>query len=242
MDKILRNSIITSLFLFIVIFFWFVYKYPTSDKFSRTFTVTGEGKVEVVPNIAEIRIGLITQGSELSKIENENTQKINRIIKFLKEQGIEEKDIKTENYSVNPVYDYQKSPYQIVAYSINQNIVVKVRDLKKVGNILQRSVNYGANSVSGPNFIIDDQEIYLEKAREKAIKNAQEKAKKIAKIAGFRLGKIVNISESQQLPSPIPIFSQAGYGGERIMNKEEPTIQAGSQELKVQINIIYEIR
>ncbi|MCS7184276.1 MAG: SIMPL domain-containing protein, partial [Patescibacteria group bacterium] len=73
-----KYSIITGLFLFIVILFWFVYKYPSSNQFSRTFTVTGEGKVEVVPNIAEIRIGLITQGSDLSKIENENTQKINR--------------------------------------------------------------------------------------------------------------------------------------------------------------------
>jgi uncharacterized protein YggE len=238
MDKTLKTTIIVGILILSFSLLWFVYEYSKTRPELRTFSVSGEGKEVVVPNIAEIRIGVISEGLDLTTLQKENSEKMNRIINFLKEKGIDEKDIQTENYSVDPKYDYSKSPYRIVGYTISQDLKVKVRDLSKIGEILSEAVNYGANNVSGPNFTVDDKEVYLEKAREKAIKDAKEKAEKIAKSAGFKLGKIVGIQESG--PSELyPVMLE-----EKTVAKEipQPQIQPGSQEIKIQINITFEIK
>ena len=238
MDKNLKTSIIVGILILSFSALWYVYEYSKSKPQLRTFTVSGEGKEIVIPNIAEIRIGVITEGKDLKILQKENTEKINKIINFLKEKGIEEKDIQTENYSIDPKYDYSKPPYKIVGYAINQNLKVKIRDLDKIGEILSEIVNYGANSVSGPNFTIDDKEVYLEKAREKAIKNAKEKAEKIAKTAGFKLGRIISIYESTPY-EPYPVMLREMGSIEEI---SKPQIEPGSQEIKVQVNITFEIK
>ena len=238
MDKVLKATIVIGILVLSFSGLWYFYEFNKRSD-SRTFSVYGEGKEIVVPNVAEIRIGIITEGQDLKMLQKENSEKMNRIINFLKEKGIDEKDIKTENYSVNPKYDYSKPPYRIIGYTINQYLSAKVRDLSKVGEILSQAVNYGANNVYGPNFIVDDKEVYLEKAREKAIKNAKEKAEKIAKTAGFKLGKIVGIQESG--PSEFyPVMLKAMP--EASPEIPQPQIQPGSQEIKVQVNITFEIR
>jgi uncharacterized protein YggE len=239
MDKTLKTAIIVGILIFSFYLLWFVYEYSKSRSEVRTFSVSGEGKEVVVSNIAEIRIGVISEVSDLTMLQKENSEKMNRIISFLKEKGIDEKDIQTENYSITPKYDYSKPPYKIVGYTISQNLKVKVRDLTKIGEILSQAVNYGANNVSGPNFTIDDKEVYLEKAREKAIKNAKEKAEKIAKTAGFKLGKIVGIQESG--PSEFyPLMLKAAP--ESAPEISQPQIETGSQEIKVEVNITFEIK
>jgi len=241
MDKTLKITIIVGILIFSFSILWFVYEYSKTRPELRTFSVSGEGKEVVVPNIAKIRIGVISEGLDLTTLQKENSEKMNRIINFLKEKGIDEKDIQTENYSVTPKYDYSKSTYRIVGYTISQDLKVKVRDLSNIGEILSQAVNYGANNVSGPNFTVDDKEVYLEKAREKAIKNAKEKAEKIAKTVGFRLGKIVSIIESS-LYEPYPVMlKEIGVGGESLP-VFQPQIQPGSQEIKVQVTITYEIK
>jgi len=239
MDKTLKITIIIGILIFSFSALWFVYEYSRSKPELKTFSVSGEGKEVVVSNIAEIRIGVISEGQDLKILQKENSEKMNKIINFLKEKGIDEKDIQTENYSVSPKYDYSKSPYRIVGYTISQDLRVKVRDLSKIGEILSEAVNYGANNVSGPNFTVDDKEVYLEKAREKAIKNAKEKAEKIAKTAGFKLGEIVGIQESG-LSEPYPVTLKAMGGA--VSENSQPQIESGSQEIKVQVSIIFEIK
>jgi uncharacterized protein len=239
MDKTLKTTIIVGILILSFSLLWFVYEYSKTRPGLRTFSVSGEGKEIVVPNIAEIRIGVISEGKDLTALQKENSEKMNRIINFLKEKGIDEKDIQTENYLVSPKYDYSKPPYKIIGYTINQNLKVKIRDLSKIGEVLSQAVNYGANNVSGPNFTVDDKEVYLEKAREKAIKNAKEKAEKIAKIAGFRLGKIVGIQES--VPSEFyPVMFKAMP--ESAPEISQPQIEPGFREIKVQVNITFEIK
>ena len=238
MDKNLKTSIIVGILILSFSALWYVYEYSKSKPQLRTFTVSGEGKEIIIPNIAEIRIGVITEGKDLKILQKENTEKINKIINFLKEKGIEEKDIQTENYSINPKYDYSKPPYKIIGYTINQNLKVKIRDLSKIGDILSQAVNYGANNVWGPNFTIDEPEIYLEKAREKAIKNAKEKAEKIAKTAGFKLGRIISIYESTPYEH-YPVMLREMGGIEEI---SKPQTEPGSQEIKVKVNITFEIK
>lgn len=243
MSNNFKFLLIIGFFLIVIAIFWFVYKYQPLNQYIRSIVVTGEGKEEIVPNIAELRIGVISQGENLSKLVEDNTKKINRILKFLKNQNIEEKDIKTENYSVNPIYDYTKTIPRIVAYKIDQNILVKVRDLKKIGLIFEEAINYGANNVYGPKFVIDDPKVYIEKAREKAINDAKLKAEKIAKLLGFKLGKVINFSELPVNNDIQPMFNFDGRGGEFLQeSKELPDIKPGTNQINVQVNITFEIK
>jgi len=239
MDQKLKISIAVSLFLLVVAVFWFVYEYSKAHEPSLTFSVTAEGKEVVVPNIAELRIGIITEGGmNLKDLQDENTTKANRVINFLKEQNIDPKDIQTVNYSIYPKYDYHKVPYQIVGYTVEHTLRVKIRDLEKLSKILEGVVKLGANRIDGPDFTVDDSEVYLEKAREKAIKSAKEKAQKIAELTGFKLGRIISISESLESPT-FPLYylkaTEMGAGG-------GPEIESGSKEIKVRVSITYEIK
>ena len=241
------------LFLFVIAVFWYVSAYSRSVVPERTFVVTGEGKVVAVPDIAQISIGVLTEGGkDLAGLQKQNTEKINSIIFYLKEQGIDQKDIKTEYYNISPKYQNTPCPLysltypeiirpcpstqEIIGYSISQNISVKVRDLSKAGDILAQAVERGANTVYGPNFTIDDPVVLQNQAREEAIKQAREKAKSMAKAGGFRVGKLVSIQEGFfGLPIAYGLEAKGGAA-------PSPTIEPGSQEILVNVTLTYEIR
>lgn len=237
--------------LFIIAIFWYVSAYSRSVVPERTFSVFGEGKAAAVPDIAQISIGVLTEGGKnLAELQKENSDKINRVIVFLKGEGIDKKDIKTEYYNISPRYQYFSCPpvpfgaevvrscppSEIIGYSISQSVLVKVRNLDKVGNVIAGVVDNGANTVSGPNFTIDDPIALENQAREEAIKQAREKAKAMARAGGFRLGKLISIQEG--FISPFPVYSRV----EVKDSGSAPTVEPGSQEIQVNITLVYEIR
>lgn len=238
------------LLLFVVAVFWYVSAYSRSVVPERTFTVSGEGKVVAVPDIAQLLLGVLTEGGKnLADLQKENTEKANKAIAFLKEQGVDQKDIKTEYYNISPRYRQIPCPApltplirpcpessEIIGYVISQNISVKVRDLKKAGDILAGAVSQGANTVSGPNFTVDDPVKLQNEAREKAIKQAREKAKSMAKAGGFRVGRLISIQEGFYGP-PI-IYGLEARGG----TVPAPSLEPGSQEVVITVTLSYEIR
>ena len=230
----------------------FVSSYADSaDPFSsRTLAVSGEGEVVAVPDIAEFTFSVITQGGKnLETLKNQNTEKINSAIAFLEESGIDEQDIKTQYYNVQPRYQYYDCrstgicpPADIVGYEVNQGVLVKIRDFSKVGDILSGVVERGANSVSQLSFTIDDPTMIQNEAREKAIQEAKDKAEAIAEASGIRLGRLVAVEEGY--PSTPSIYYDAraeglGMGGASSVS---PDIQPGSQEVVVSVTLRYEIK
>lgn len=228
---------------------WYVNAFSKSVLPERQFSVSGEGKVIAVPDIAEISLGVLTEGGKnLSDLQKENTGKTNRIISFLKEKGMDKKDIKTQFYNISPRYQSFPCPLrvsevsvpclpsEIVGYSISQTILAKVRDLDKIGEILSGAVEKGANTVSGPAFIIDDIDKVKNEARKEAISKAKEKAKTMAKTAGFRLGKLISINEGGNGFTPFALQRDFAKEG------SAPSIEPGSQEVSVFVNLIYEIK
>lgn len=235
MDKNFKTIIVVQIFLLILINFLFVYNYSKRHFPTRTFSVSGESKEVIVPNIAKINIGLVTEGSDVIKIQKENSEKFNKVIQFLKNKGVKEEDIKTENYTISPKYDFTNTR-NIIGYTINQSVSIKIRELNKISEILDGAILNGANNVYGPDFIVDKDEIDLSKARERAMANAKKKAREISKLAGFKLGNIVNVSDYVEMPSNYYSLSP-GMGGENL-SKIEP----GSQEIKMVITLTYEIK
>ncbi|MEK7076642.1 MAG: SIMPL domain-containing protein [Patescibacteria group bacterium] len=223
----------------------------------RSFAVQGEGKVIATPDIAEFTFSVISQGGkDIAKLQKENTERVNRAIGLAKKAGVEEKDIKTEQYSVEPRYQYYSRPppepygtakpcppAEITGYTVLQTVLVKVRNFDKVGDILTGVVEAGANSVSRLSFTIDDPAALESAARDEAIAKAQEKAKQIAKAGKFSLGRLLSLDEGSAYP-PFYYRSEAkamGIGGGSDAAMPAPSIEPGSQEIRVNVTLRYEI-
>lgn len=229
---------------------------------SRSFEVTGQGKVVAIPDVAQFSFGVITDGDKkLGNLQKENTEKTNKVIDFLKAQGVEPKDLKTTNYSVDPRYQYYSCPpvisegaeslrypvpspcppADIMGYIITQTVSVKIRDFDKVGEILGGVTERGANSVSQLSFTVDDRTKYEDEARAEALDKARKKAAVMAQAGGFKLGKLLSIFDSYYPPTPY--YGEFG-GGFAAPAKADaaPVIEPGSSEISVNITLRYEIK
>ena len=163
---------------------------------------------------------------------------MNKVIDFLKGFGIEDKDIKTINYNIYPRYNYENRVIpQIIGYEITQTLEVKVRNLEKVGDILDKSVGAGINQVSSLRFWIDKDEDLKADARKLAIEDAKKKAGTLASNLGIKLVKLTGFTEDTGY-YPVPMYKEAvGMGG----GGEAPNIQIGENEIIVNVSLIYEI-
>lgn len=210
-----------------------------------TITISGEGKVTAIPDIATVSIGLTTEKKEVADAQKENTEKINAIIKALKDLKIEAKDIETSSYSIYPKYDYTESGQKLLGYEVSQQLTVKIRDLNNAGAVLAKAGELGANQAGGLEFTIDEPETLRQEAREKALKNAKEKAEALAEISGVKLGKIVSFSESSNGIEPTYYSrydSMKAISAESGGGMPSPDIQSGSIEINVYATVVYEIK
>lgn len=233
-------------FLLAALYFRFAGPIPvsmTSTVTTKTdlFTVSGEGKVTAIPDMAQVNLGITVNRPAVKEAQNEANGIINKISNDLKRLGIEEKDIKTTRYNLNPNYDFSSGRQRITGYQININLEVKVRDFDKINQVIDTATADGANLVEGLQFSVDEPKLkeLKAKAREEAIKEAKEKAQEIAKAGGMRLGKIVNIQENIISPwEPRPFVAL-----EKATVPEEPTkIEPGEQEIRVSVSLSYEIK
>lgn len=259
MTQQIRNylgvAIIAAIIFGIILGFWYVGAFSSSRLPQRTFSSSGEGKTVAVPDVAELTFGVLTEGGKnLAALQKENTDKITSVMTFLKESGIDEKDIRTQSYNITPRYQYFSCPpvyspeefkpcppSEIVGYAVNQSILVKIRDLGKTGDVAAGVVERGANTVYGPVFTVDDPTELQNQAREEAMRKARDKAEAISEAGGFKLGKLVSVSEGVYVPLPIPYYArEVGGGGDGFGGG--PSIEPGSQEVRVSVTLTYEIR
>jgi len=217
---------------------------------TNTISVSGEGEVFAVPDIAEFSFSVTEERETVAEAQEVSAQKINRILDFLKESDIENADIKTTNYNVYPRYDFIRKecsggfcpPGEQVlrGFEVSQSISVKVRDTQEAGVILSGIGERGATNVSGLNFTIDDEEDLQEEARKIAIEDARKKAKQLAKDLNVKLVRVVNFSESGQPFSPRFAFAEVAtldaVGG------GAPEIPVGENKITSNVSITYEIR
>lgn len=228
-------------------------RYSASLQPARTITVSASGKSTVKPDIANLSFSVVSEGKETTKIAEENNTKINKGIDLLKENGIDEKDIRTSEYNLYPVYSQPTptplssisiTPFipKIYGYTLTQTIEVKIRDFSKISPIIDKLPAIGINKIGNVYFSIDDQEKYLSEAREDAYEKIQKKAKDIVSKSNLKLGKITNISEYSNQPYPYYEKSSLGMGGADLITSSAPTIEPGSKEVNLNVSITYEIR
>ena len=207
---------------------------------SDTFQVSGEGKVTGVPDVAFVTVGIQASGTTVKAAQDQINSTINKIAEALKSIGIGSKDIQTTNYNINPNYDFREGGQRITGYSASTNLSIKVRQIKKVNEVIDAATADGANQVGGVNFDIDDRTKLENEAREEAVADAKEKAENAAKIAGFKLGRIVNYSENLgDFPGPIPLRAMAVGSAE---DSQATQVEPGSTDVTVNVTLSYEIQ
>lgn len=248
----LKNITIAVFLIFVIagcvysVFFGPIKKFTDSIIPTRTFSVSAEGKVIVSPDIANVSFSVVSEGLNPAVIAEENIEKMNAAIDFAKSQGIEEKDIKTTQYNLNPRYEYDedKRTTFISGYVLTQTVLVKVRDLEKVTDIVAGLPGLGINQIGSISFDVDEPENYLTEARNQAFEKAAKKAGEMAAKNNVEIGKIITFSDS----GSFPIFRNEsaklyGMGGDSVsVPVALPQIEPGSEELTVQVNITYEIK
>ena len=217
----------------------------TKDK--DRFSVSGSGTVYAQADIANIEIGLRTATKKTAlEAVTDNTKKMNEIIAAVGELGVEKKDIKTANYNLNPVYNYtQARGQELIGYEVYQNISLKIRDLDKIGEVIAKTTEQGANQVGNISFTIDDEYELKNQARELAINKAQEKAELIAAQSGMKLGRIKDVIENYYDYQPV-MYSNAKLILDASFREEgamaSPDIQSGQNEVKVEVTLVYEVK
>jgi len=221
---------------------------------SPSITITGTGEVMAVPDIAQFSFSVRAEGDDAASAQESSGTAINAIMDYLKDSGIDEKDIKTENYSLYPKYRYEQGPCVSVAYcppgeqvadgfEVSQTITVKVREIDDASAVLAGVGDKGATDISGLNFTIDDIDILKDEARQSAITDARTQAKRLAKDLGVHLGRLVSYSENQ--PNyPVPYYGSAmmeAVGGAKD-SFVGPDIPVGEDKITSNVSLTFELR
>lgn len=212
---------------------------PKSSESTRSMSVSGSGKVTLVPDIAMINIGVRTEAEVVTEALAGNTAQANAIADVLKGMGVAEEDIQTSNFNVYPAERYDPMTGQVEGryFVVENNVSVTVRELSQLGEVLSAVVEAGANNIYGINFSVDDREAAVAEARKLAIEDAQAKAQAIADEAGVELGDLINISVSSS-DAPITYFD--AKGGAYAEAAAVP-IAAGTLSITMQAYLTYEI-
>jgi uncharacterized protein YggE len=194
-------------------------------------TVTGTGSVKGAPDRADFSFGVETQGESSAQALGKNGEAVQKVIDALKQAGIADGDIQTQQVSVSP--RYSSDGQKIVGYTAVNSVAAKVRDLAKAGAVVEAAVGAGANQVYGPTFSISDQSELYADAMMKALEDARAKAETIAKAAGVSLGAVTAIVEGSSFGPPVPV-AEAQAGG-----ASEVPIQPGQQEIVATLTVTY---
>jgi uncharacterized protein YggE len=206
----------------------------------RVITVVGTGQAFGTPDVATVNIGVETQSASVQQAVTENSTRMNKILMELKGQGIADKDIRTSNYSVftdqqpNPTGTTPITP--TLFYRVSNQVSVMVRDVSKIGNVMDTVVSAGANNIFGVNFSVAEPSKLEGDARAKAMADAKERAQNLAILAGVSLGDVVNVSEVVNSPAPL-LRSEVAAS----VSGNTP-IQPGSLDITMSVQVSYEIR
>jgi len=212
----------------------------TAPAFAETtplpmITVTGEGVIEAVPDVATLTIGVTTQGVTAAEALASNTAALNAVLARLTAAGIAPRDLQTSNLSLNPNWTgYDSAAPTISGYVASNMLTVRVRALDSIGAVLDAAVADGANTLNGLTFGLADPTPALNEARKEAVADARAKAELLAAAAGVELGRILSISEAYANTAPMPMFKAEASAG-------AVPVVGGELGLTAAVTVLYEI-
>ncbi len=221
---------------------------------SNVISFEGKGEVSAVPDIATVSFTIMDNEKEMKDAQTKVTEKETAVLAFLEKSGIEKKDIKTENYSSYPKYDYGTPCYggygmpcrqaeaKIIGYEVSEYITVKIHDLAKVGDVVKGIGAVGVSDLNGPNFSIDKEDELKANARKIAIDDAKAKAEVLARDLGVHLVRIVSFSENGNMPMMYADKAAGTMMNARAESAPSPALPTGENKITSNVTITYEIK
>lgn len=201
--------------------------------------IVAEGEVTRVPDVANISAGVVTQAQGAGQAMSENATRMAATVAALKKAGVADRDIQTASITLSPQYRYgENMPPVITGYQASNQVMVRFRDVRRAGAILDALVAAGANQINGPTLALDKPEAALDEARAAAIAKARARADLYAKAAGLSVRRILAISETggYEPPRPMPQMMM------REAKAADTMIEAGEQRLTVTVNVSFELQ
>jgi hypothetical protein len=208
-----------------------------ADAPARTITVSASGSVALEPDQARLTSGVTAEGSTAREALTANSAAMQKVVSELKSAGIDPKDIQTSSFHVDPRYTRpaEGEAPKIDGYTVTNEVQVLVRDIEKVGDILDRLVTAGANQSSGLSFEVSKAETALDDARKQAVENARRRAELYAAAAGAEVGEVLTITEGDGAQPPRPVFARA-------MKADSVPIERGTQMLEANVTITWALK
>lgn len=208
-----------------------------------TLALTGEGKVFARPDLATVTVGVTAQSKNAKDAIAENSRLIGAVIAAAKEAGVEPRDLQTARVSLNPQYtDPKQTPREarkIVAYEAVNTLTIRVRDLEKLGGLLDRLVVSGANNIRGVALSVAKPEPLLDKARAAALKDALRKAELYAEAGNLKIVRVLEINETG---ANIPYAQVRRFAAEpAAAPRPDVPVEAGEQQFHANVSVIFEI-
>lgn len=204
-----------------------------------TISVSGTGEVRHEPDMAEIQVGVVTEAETAAAAVASNNQKMTQLLQVLREQGLDEKDIQTSNFQIMPQRQHHpegRVPPRITGYQVTNQVHILVRDLPKLGQILDAAVQQGANEVHGIQFSISDQTELTQQALKNAVASARQKAEALAEGADVTLGPVLRIHEASYEP-PRPMYGRAMMMAEA----DRVPISPGTMTVRADVSVTFKI-
>lgn len=202
-------------------------------------SVSAQAEAKRVPDVATISAGVVTQAADANAAMRSNAEQMSKVVAAIKAAGIAERDVQTSGISVQPQYRYaENQPPAITGYQASNTVNLKVRDIAKLGKILDTLVAQGANQVNGPSFEVDKPDEGYDEARLAALKKAEARAETYAKALGLRVRRIVSISEGGGFQPPIPMMRMQAMDA---MGAKETSVSPGENTLSVSIDVVFEL-
>ena len=213
---------------------------PSLPPDATLLSVSSQAEARQAPDIATVSAGVVTQAADGNTAMRQNAEQMNRVLAAIKAAGVAGKDVQTSGINLNPQYRYEENEApKITGYEARNTVSVKVRDLGKLGKIMDTLVAQGANELNGPSFEVDKPDEAYDEARRAALEKAQARAEMYAKSLGLKVRRIVSIDEGSGGFRP-PVM----YGGMRAMAadaKMETQVAPGESNLSVTLNIVFEL-
>ncbi|MEA2676121.1 MAG: uncharacterized protein QOJ81_262 [Chloroflexota bacterium] len=206
---------------------------PNGNPSEHTISVNGSGKVVLIPDVADVSLGVTIQRDKVATARDEAAAVMAAVIAALKSLGIADADIKTTQLYVSPIYDYSGAQ-RITGYQISNVISVHVRDLSKLADVIDLSVGAGATDVQGVSFDVADRAAAERDAREAAVRDARARADTLAAAAGVTITGVASISETTSTPWP-----WFGRGLAEDGAGVPTPIQPGTAELTIDVAVVY---
>ncbi|MCX6754473.1 MAG: SIMPL domain-containing protein [Candidatus Nomurabacteria bacterium] len=217
---------------------------------ANVISVSGTGDILAVSDIASLTVNLNKEGKTAKEAQTLLNESITKTLAYLKEQKIEDKDIKSEYGGLSPKYSYGQvaclvypCPTQepkIIGYTAMQSITIKIRVVDNASIVRTGLTAIGVTDISGPTFSIDDEEAFKDQARSKAIIDAKAKAEVLSKELGVTLGKVVSFSENTG--NNYGVYAKTMAVDSLVSAPEAPVLPKGENKITSNVSIAYEIR